>query len=365
MGWRFRRTLKILPGVRLNFSRRGVSASIGVRGAHITLGGPTGPRVTVGLPGSGLSYTKVWPKKGQGRKAGEGTKRAKDEGQERQVVAGLPEAALELRPPGLVEGLFMSEAERLFDTGVYHLWNDRSEEAAQCFADLLAKEPDSGEGHFLAALAERVLGNVQAAIEHLEKALDSDDPLPGPWIQRHAAGLTYDLPITATYTASLELDEIAAALTLAELYQAQGRLREAITILEIAAEAMPDEPLLRLSLGELYVTVGEDDKAIHLLAPIAATDDLTLACRVYYAQALWHKGLFDAALEVAEEELRRTAGRDPELLQDMRYIRALALEGKGQLAQARREWQRLYAQDPNYRDVAKRIGAWDRLSHTK
>lgn len=345
MGWRFRRTLKILPGVRLNFSKSGVSASLGVRGAHITLGGPTGPRVTVGLPGSGLSYTKVWSKRRQDKKT-----KGKAE------MPGQPGAeAPELRPPGLVEGLFMSEAERLFDTGVYHLWNDRPEEAARCFADLLAKEPDSGEGHFLAALAERVLGNVKAATEHLEKALDSDDPLPGPWIQRHAAGLTYDLPITATYTATLELDEIAAALTLAELYQTQGRLGEAITILEIAAEAMPDEPLLKLSLGELYVTVGEDDKAIHLLAPIAATDDLTLACRVYYAQALWHKGLFDAALKVADEELRHTAGRDPELLRDMRYIRALALEGKGQLAQARREWQHLYAQDPNYRDVAKRV----------
>jgi len=275
---------------------------------------------------------------------------------DRQVTAGAPKAeALDLRPPGLVEGLFMSEAERLFDTGVYHLWNGRPEEAVHCFAALLAKEPGSGEGHFLAGLAERVLGNVQAAIEHLESALDSDDPLPGPWIQRHAAGLTYDLPITAIYTATLGLDEIAAALTLAELYQIQGRLSEAITTLEIAAEALPDEPLLKLSLGELYVIAGEDENAIRLLAPIQGSDNLSLACRVYYAQALWHKGLFDAALEVADEELRRTAGRDPELLRDMRYVRALALEGKGQLVQARREWQRLYAQDPNYRDVARRV----------
>jgi hypothetical protein len=58
MGFRFRRSLKILPGVRLNFGKRGVSTSIGVRGAHVTFG-KTGTRTTVGLPGSGLSYTHL------------------------------------------------------------------------------------------------------------------------------------------------------------------------------------------------------------------------------------------------------------------------------------------------------------------
>jgi hypothetical protein len=58
MGFRFRRSIKILPGIRLNLGKRGISASIGVRGAHVTYG-PTGTRTTVGLPGSGLSYTHL------------------------------------------------------------------------------------------------------------------------------------------------------------------------------------------------------------------------------------------------------------------------------------------------------------------
>jgi Protein of unknown function (DUF4236) len=58
MGFRFRRSVKILPGIRLNFGKRGVSTSIGVRGAHVTVG-RAGTRTTVGLPGSGLSYTHL------------------------------------------------------------------------------------------------------------------------------------------------------------------------------------------------------------------------------------------------------------------------------------------------------------------
>ena len=56
MGFRFRRTLKIAPGIRLNFGKKGVSTTIGPRGAKITLG-KEGVRTTVGLPGSGMSYT--------------------------------------------------------------------------------------------------------------------------------------------------------------------------------------------------------------------------------------------------------------------------------------------------------------------
>jgi Protein of unknown function (DUF4236) len=58
MGFRFRRSIKILPGIRLNFGKRGVSTSIGVRGAHVTFG-KNGTRTTVGLPGTGLDYTHL------------------------------------------------------------------------------------------------------------------------------------------------------------------------------------------------------------------------------------------------------------------------------------------------------------------
>src|SRR5512138_1232399 len=58
MGLRFRRSIKLLPGVRLNVSRSGFSTSIGTRGAHVTVGHGQ-VRETVGIPGTGLSYTQV------------------------------------------------------------------------------------------------------------------------------------------------------------------------------------------------------------------------------------------------------------------------------------------------------------------
>lgn len=56
MGFRFRRRLKLFPGVSLNISKTGVSTSVGVPGATVNLRGDR-TRTTVGLPGSGISYT--------------------------------------------------------------------------------------------------------------------------------------------------------------------------------------------------------------------------------------------------------------------------------------------------------------------
>lgn len=56
MGFRFRKSIKLLPGVRVNLGTKGASLSVGRRGATVNIG-KTGVRTTVGLPGTGLSYS--------------------------------------------------------------------------------------------------------------------------------------------------------------------------------------------------------------------------------------------------------------------------------------------------------------------
>jgi hypothetical protein len=59
MGVRFRRTKKILLGMRLNLGKRGVSVSLGPKGLKHTISTTGKTTTTVGIPGSGLSYSKV------------------------------------------------------------------------------------------------------------------------------------------------------------------------------------------------------------------------------------------------------------------------------------------------------------------
>jgi hypothetical protein len=57
MGLRFRRSVRLLPGVKLNLGQKSSSISIGVRGLHYTLG-TRGARVTAGIPGTGLNWSQ-------------------------------------------------------------------------------------------------------------------------------------------------------------------------------------------------------------------------------------------------------------------------------------------------------------------
>ena len=53
MGWRFRKRIKILPGIHINISKSGISANVGIKGASVTFGS-NGTYVNTGFPGTGL-----------------------------------------------------------------------------------------------------------------------------------------------------------------------------------------------------------------------------------------------------------------------------------------------------------------------
>ncbi len=56
MGLRFQKRIKILPGVYINLSKSGVSASVGGKGATVNVGADGRRMITLGIPGTGLSY---------------------------------------------------------------------------------------------------------------------------------------------------------------------------------------------------------------------------------------------------------------------------------------------------------------------
>ena len=57
MGFRFRRSIKIMNGVRLNMSKSGPSISFGPRGMRYTVNLYGKQTTSVGIPGTGMSYT--------------------------------------------------------------------------------------------------------------------------------------------------------------------------------------------------------------------------------------------------------------------------------------------------------------------
>ncbi len=53
MAWRYRKSFKLMPGVRINLSKRGFSTTIGVRGASLNFSS-RGTYLNTGIPGTGI-----------------------------------------------------------------------------------------------------------------------------------------------------------------------------------------------------------------------------------------------------------------------------------------------------------------------
>jgi hypothetical protein len=68
MSWRFRKRLRIIPGLWINLSKKGGSLSVGGHGLPANVS-KRGVRETVGLPGTGISYhtKRIWVQPGKTR----------------------------------------------------------------------------------------------------------------------------------------------------------------------------------------------------------------------------------------------------------------------------------------------------------
>ena len=100
MGLRFRKSVKICKGVKVNFSKSGASLSLGGRGHSVNFGG-RGTRTTIGIPGTGLSYTT---KAGGSHKTKSTHRNSSSHSKARSSSVAVPKSVqLKMSPDGRVE----------------------------------------------------------------------------------------------------------------------------------------------------------------------------------------------------------------------------------------------------------------------
>lgn len=69
MGFRYRKSINLGGGARLNLSKSGVGFSVGTKGARLTKTARGTTRSTLSIPGSGITYVSETGKSGKGRKS--------------------------------------------------------------------------------------------------------------------------------------------------------------------------------------------------------------------------------------------------------------------------------------------------------
>ena len=343
MGFRFWRRIRIAPGVTLNLSKSGGSLSFGPRGAKLTLG-PRSKRVTVGLPGTGLFYTVALP----GGKSGGN-------------APDSPPAVLKIRPKdrltlGFFKRLLMPDDEEALVDGLRALALGDEENALAH----LKKATHLADGAFLAGFLALKQGRLEVAGTYLETAAEKHNHL-GRYFSRYGISARISLPITDEVVAHVGPDLRGVLLALVEVYQRQECWEEAMACLERLQQLEAEDVVVKLSLAELLLTARPDDpnvfrRVVKLAEGTENETPVHTALLLYKARALRGLGLLTAARDTLTAALRRKKGRSEELLRALRYERALVYEGLGQDRKARSELEKLYAEDPNYEDVAARLG---------
>ena len=252
-------------------------------------------------------------------------------------------------------GMFASKDEKAYARGL-QMYLDGAKDVALTHFKQASDADTKGRSvsdEFFVGMISIETGDTAGAIPYLEDVVASDVELPDLMMRKFGILGSVVIPITERVTAQVEWGSFAAALLLAECYQENNRSDEAIGLLQQLSEA-DASPALTLSLCELLAEQGAWDDVVEASAGVKNDDDTTLEIRLLQAQAFTKQGLTDATLEAYKDALRSTK-RDPELLKEARYERAAILQQTGKAAQARKELEKLYADDPGYRDVAQLV----------
>jgi len=297
----------------------------------------------MGIPGTGLFYTKTYESKGKG-KMGETTE-----------ASLWPTVSAEDK---LTIGFFKrlvtpKEEENLID-GLRELSLGHEKEAYT----KLKKAPHLADDAFMAGYLALNNNNLKEAEKFFSSAMDNYKSL-GRYFSKYGVVATMSLAITREYTAHLNPSLRGVLLALTEVYQRLGNRDKAITTLKRLRRLEPDDIVVKLSLAEILVEGGNSKSyqaTVKLAQDIENSSPLHTALLLYKARALRGLGLFDAARDELTPLLRRKKNRPDDLLLTIRYERSLVYEALGQKIRTRKDLEKIYAEAPDYEDVAKRLG---------
>jgi hypothetical protein len=344
MGFRFWRKIKIAPGVTLNLSKSGGSLSFGPRGAKFTVGS-RGKRATVGLPGTGLFYTSTFPS---------GKRTTQKERKSRDSVPNIrPEDRLTL---GFFKRLITPDDEEAFVDGCRELALGNEDAAL----NHLRKAIHLADGAYLAGFLAFKKEMLEEAEQHLAAAYKNYRKL-GTYFSKYGISATMSLPITDEVSAHVGPDVRGILLALVEIFQRKEQWKDALECLNKLRRLEPEDTVVKLSVAEILMEVRADDanvcrRVVRVVEGIENESEIHAALLLYKAKALRKLHLNEAAQNVLTQTLRRKKDRSEELLRALRYDRALVYGDLGQHKRARSELEKLYAEAPDYEDVAARLG---------
>lgn len=325
MGFRFHRSMQLVPGVRLNFSKSGVGYSLGGRGMRVSHS-PTG-RVTqtLGIPGTGLSYVSTRGSRSETRTS-------------RQPTSASPRPGW-LAPAG-EKALFTA----MFGTpGLPATLNQ--------FASI-SHEPGY---QYLAAAIEGLCrlesGPADRARHLLAWAFASGEEFADhPFVLKYLQEAGVALPLVSGIHITIPLSRDAIGLAAAEAHQNAGDFQSAIA----TVERTQPTTVTALSLADLYAEDRRWEEVVALTDGLGNSDDATALLLTLRGEALRELGMPTAARECLREALK-SRKRSNAILHRALAERASAYVAEGRRAMALKDLERILAEDSTYPGVREAL----------
>lgn len=340
VGFRVRKSFKIAPGVRMTVTPKSVGISAGVKGARISAN--TSGRVTrtLSIPGTGISHVSSSSRGSRTRAS------STNSGRSRAAAVAAPAVQHRVSP-----GIFAPRWEKDLYRAV--VVNPDVNELARVGAQFEQARP-------LAALFETVrgaipIGNLQRAVELTTWLFASGyDPSKDAFVAKYLPDLSLRLGIADGIEVVLPLDRDFIGLMLAELHQETGDLLAAVDVVE----RLEPSTVTAVSLAELYAAQGRWDELVDLTEGLTNEDEAATYLLIQRGIAFREQGYPDASRESFKEALR-VRSRPAELRQRAMIERALTYLSEGKRAMARKDFEKVLSENSAYPGLREHLSNFE------
>lgn len=340
--------MKLMPGIRLNFSKSTIGLSAGIPGARFTVNSKGRSTFSTGIPGTGLYNVETLSSGTRTRTRSSGGK------------ALEAEAPVEASGPPK-PGLFAGRAERRFHDFLNDIYNyEHTDEADSVLSKAAALKEKYPDLHYPLRLitfmhaittdqfkseaitwGAELWSNRAAAFEH-------------PLSRKYLKGIYPQTRITVGIWTRLSYNQQVLGFIWVEALQDQKRYDEAIAVLQ---DMDPDQ-LVAVSLADIEIASENYEGAIETTEDIENIDDATAMLLILRGVAFSHKGLNDAAIECFKRALANKKNSE-EVLHRALYERSQILLKTGKKAAARRDLEKIIVDDPEHEGANKSLATID------
>jgi tetratricopeptide (TPR) repeat protein len=329
MSIRFRRSMKIAPGLRLNFSKSALGLSFGIPGARVSVNTRGDVYTSAGIPGSGLYAVE---RRSLRKKRG----RSKTQPEPGELIEAVPSPGLfaPRRKVALYHALKIGTIEEISKVGEKYPEIKHICDAFILPRELLATTLDVG------TLVKRA-SDIWSKRNELER-----DAL----FTENAKGMEFELKIAPGVSIPMQYGITALGLLYVELLQLHGNYEEALKV----AESLEANQATAISVCENEIQLGKWQEVIETTEDIENEDEATALLLIFRAIALREQGLFEAAIETLRLA-RAPKSRHEDVRNKALFERAITYEKQGKKANAKKDLEKILATDSDFPGVMEKL----------